>query len=95
MVPSQGAAVQLREGGYTWPSCFKGCLLSQTWRLCLCCEESSARGHCLPTLLGAAHLSDGVKAAMIHLREIKLGITADKPDRGDLCPSRAQPLQSL
>ena len=95
MVLSQGTAVQLREGSYAWPPCFRGCPPSQTERLCPCCEVSSAWGHCLPTLLGAAHLSDGVKAAMIHLRGTELWITVDRMDRGDLCPAHVQPFQSL
>lgn len=68
---------------------------SQARRLCSCCEASSAWGHCLPTLLGAAHLSDGVKASMIDLRGTELRITADILDTGDLCPAHVQPLQSL
>lgn len=94
-VPCQGAAVQLREGGHAWPPRFRGCLRSQRRRLCPCCEVSNAWGHSLPALLGAARLSDGVKAAMIHLREIELGITADRLDRGDLYPVHLQHPQSL
>lgn len=39
MVLSQGAAVQLREGSYAWPPCFRSCLPSQEALLLLWSEQ--------------------------------------------------------